>query len=254
MSKGLNPTTRFSSRVDNYVRYRPGYPAEAIDLLREECGLTKDSVIADIGSGTGKLSELFLKVGCEVFGVEPNKEMREAGERMDFFNFTSINGTAEATTLPAKSMDFITVAQAFHWFDHKQCRPEFLRILKPGGWTVIVWNDRCTDSTPFLADYEKLLREFSTDYEQVNHRRTDKPEIIRAFLGSEPRFKSFYYVQNFDFEGVKGRLLSSSYAPEAGQPKHEEMLVALKRIFDAHQKNGTVAFEYDTRVHYAHLA
>ena len=254
MSEELNPTTRFSSRVDNYVRYRPGYPAEAIDLLRNECGLTKDSVIADIGSGTGKLSELFLKAGCEVFGVEPNKEMREAGERMDFFNFTSIAGKAEATTLPAKSMDFITVAQAFHWFDHKQCRPEFLRILKPGGWTVIVWNDRRTDSTPFLADYEKLLREFSTDYEQVNHRRTDKPEIIRDFFGNEPRFKSFYYVQNFDFEGAKGRLLSSSYAPEAGQPKHEEMLAALKRIFDAHQKNGSVAFEYDTRVHYGHLA
>ena len=254
MSEELNPTTRFSSRVDNYVRYRPGYPAEAIDLLRNECGLTKDSVIADIGSGTGKLSELFLKAGCEVFGVEPNKEMREAGERMDFFNFTSINGTAEATTLPTRSMDFITVAQAFHWFDHQQCRPEFLRILKPGGWTVIVWNDRRTDSTPFLADYEKLLREFSPDYEQVNHRRTDKPEIIRAFLGNEPRFKSFYYVQNFDFEGLKGRLLSSSYAPEAGQPKHEEMLAALKRIFDAHHKNGSVAFEYDTRVHYGHLA
>jgi ubiquinone/menaquinone biosynthesis C-methylase UbiE len=253
MPRELNPTTRFSSRVDNYVLYRPGYPAEVIDLLRKECGLMKDSVIADIGSGTGKLSELFLKEGCEVFGIEPNKEMREAGERMDFSNFTSINGTAETTTLPAQSMDFITVAQAFHWFDHAPCRAEFWRILKPGGWTVIVWNDRRTDSTPFLQDYEKLLREFATDYEQVNHRWTDKPEIIRDFFGNEPRFKSFYYVQQFDFEGAKGRLLSSSYAPEAGHPKYEQMLAALKRIFDVHQKNGVVAFEYDTRVHYGHL-
>ena len=254
MPKALDSTKRFSSRVDNYVRYRPGYPTEITDLLRDECGLTKNSIVADIGSGTGKLSELFVNAGCKVFGVEPNKEMREAGERMNFQNFTSIDATAEATTLPAQSADFVTVGQAFHWFDHAKCRVEFSRILKPGGWVVIVWNDRRTGSTPFLVDYEKLLREFSTDYEQVNHRNTDQPEVIRNFFGNEPRFKNFYYVQQFDFEGVRGRLLSSSYAPEAGQPGHEEMLVALKRIFDAHQKNGTVAFEYDTRVHFGHLA
>lgn len=216
--------------------------------------MTKDSIIADIGSGTGKLSELFLKAGCEVFGVEPNKEMREAGERMDFENFTSIDGTAEATTLPAHSVDFITAGQAFHWFDHAQCRAEFARILKPGGWTVIIWNDRRADTTPFLADYEKLLEQFGTDYAQACHRRTDKPEAIRAFFGNEPRFKNFPNVQQFDFEGLRGRLLSSSYAPEAGQPKHEEMLAALKRIFDARQKNGQVAFEYETHVYYGHLA
>jgi len=254
MPKELNPTTRFSNRVDNYVRYRPGYPAEVIDLLRNECGLTKDSVIADIGSGTGKLSELFLKGGCEVFGVEPNKEMREAGERMDFLNFTSVNGTAEATTLPAKSMNFITAGQAFHWFDHHACRVEFLRILKPSGWLVIVWNDRRGDSTPFLVDYENLMLEFGTDYKEANHRRTDKPEIIEKFFGNRPRFKSFYNIQHFDFEGLKGRVLSSSYAPEAGQLKHGEMLAALKQIFEARQKNGTVAFEYDTHVYYGHLA
>jgi SAM-dependent methyltransferase len=252
--KGLNPTKRFSNRVDNYVRYRPGYPAELIDLLRDECGLTKDSVITDIGSGTGKLSELFLKFGCRVFGVEPNKEMREAGERMNLSNFTSVDATAEATTLPARSVDFITAAQAFHWFDHAKCRAEFLRILKPGGWTVIIWKDRRTDTTPFLADYERLLAEYGTDYAQASHRRTDKPEVIRAFFGIEPRFKKFSQAQHFDFEGIKGRLLSSSYAPEAGQPKHEEMLVELKRIFDARQKNGIVAFDYDTHVYYGHLA
>jgi ubiquinone/menaquinone biosynthesis C-methylase UbiE len=254
MPKELNPTTRFSSRVDNYVRYRPGYPAEVINLLREECGLTKDSVVADIGSGTGKLAELFLKEGCEVFGIEPNKEMREAGERMDFFNFTSINGTAEATTLPARSVDFVTAGQAFHWFDHKQCRAEFLRILKPNGWLVIIWNDRSGETTPFLADYEKLMLEFGTDYKEANHRRTDKPEVIEIFFRNPPQFKSFSNVQHFDFEGLKGRVLSSSYAPEAGQPKHEEMLVALKQVFDARQKNGQVDFEYDTHVYYGHLA
>jgi ubiquinone/menaquinone biosynthesis C-methylase UbiE len=180
--------------------------------------------------------------------------MREAGERMDFPNFTSVDASAEETTLPSHSVDFITAGQAFHWFDHAKCRAEFLRILKLGGWVVIIWNDRRGQTTPFLADYEKLLEEFGTDYAEANHRRTDKPEVIRAFFGKEPRFKNFYNVQQFDFEGIKGRLLSSSYAPEAGRPKHEEMLVALKRIFDARQKNGLVAFEYDTHVYYEHLA
>ncbi len=254
MQKSLEPTKRFSNRVENYARYRPGYPAGIIDLLRKDCGLTKDSAIADIGSGTGKLSELFLKFGCRVFGIEPNQEMRQAGERMGFPNFTSIDAAAEATTLPANSVDFVTAAQAFHWFDHAKCRAEFLRILKPGGWTVIIWNDRRSDTTPFQADYERLLDEFGTDYAQASHRRTDKPEVIRAFFGIEPRFKNFSHTQQFDYEGIQGRLLSSSYAPVAGQPKHEEMLAALKRIFEARQKNGVVAFEYDTHVYYGHLA
>lgn len=253
MQKGLDPTKRFSNRVENYVRYRPGYPAEIISLLRDECGLTSASVVADIGSGTGKLAELFLNAGCRVFGVEPNKEMREAGERMEHPNFTSVDASAEATTLPAHSVDFVTAGQAFHWFDLDRCRPEFLRILKPGGWLVIIWNDRQDDTTPFLAAYERLLEQFGTDYAQANHRRSDKPEVIRPFFGNEPRFKNFHNVQQFDFEGLKGRLLSSSYAPVSGQPKYEEMLNELKRIFDAHQKNGIVAFEYDTHVYYGLL-
>lgn len=253
MPAHLNPKTRFSNRVENYVRYRPGYPSEIVTLLCDECGLTDKSAVADIGSGTGKLSELFLNAGCRVFGVEPNKEMREAGERMDFPNFVSIDASAEGTTLPAHSVEFVTAGQAFHWFDRDRCRAEFLRILKPEGWVVIIWNDRRDDTTPFLVAYELLLEQFGTDYAQAHHRRDDNPEVIRAFFGIEPRFKNFRSVQQFDFEGLKGRLLSSSYAPVAGQPKHEEMLAELKRIFDMHQQNGIVAFEYDTHVYYGHL-
>lgn len=241
--------------MENYARYRPGYPAQIVDLLCEDCGLTQDSVIADVGSGTGKLAEIFLKIGCRVFGVEPNKEMREAGERApkDFPRFTSVDGTAEATTLPGQSADFITIGQAFHWFNHEQCRLEFSRILKPAGWIVIVWNDRRSDATPFLAAYEKLLQEFSTDYERVNHRRVDDAEMIRAFFKDEPRFKTFPNAQQFDFGGLKGRLLSSSYAPEAGEPRHDEMLAALENIFEAQQRSGRVAFEYETHVYYGRL-
>lgn len=250
----LRPTERFSNRVDNYVRYRPGYPKEIVDLLRRECGLVPDSVVADIGSGTGKLAELFLETGNRVFGVEPNREMREAGERLlrDFPRFTSVEGTAEKSTLGDHGVHFVTAGQAFHWFDVEKCRSEFLRILKPDGWVVLVWNDR-RDSTPFLVAYEKLLLKFSTDYEQVNHRRIDDTKLA-GFFGTKPRSKTFPYVQHFDFAGLKGRLLSSSYAPEAGQPGHEEMLDALARIFKAHQVNDRVAFEYDTRVYFGHLA
>jgi SAM-dependent methyltransferase len=255
MRRVLNSTTRFSNRVDNYIRYRPGYPAEIIGLLRRDCVLTEDSIVADIGSGTGKLTEFFLENGNQVFGVEPNQEMREAGERQlgKFPRFTSIDGTAEATTLPARCADLIVVGQAFHWFDQEPCRTEFLRILKPGGWVAIIWNDRLADTTPFLAAYEQLLREFSTDYEQVNHRRFNDGQAVRKFFGGQSHLKNFHNAQHFDFDGLKGRLLSSSYAPEAGQPGHDEMLDALKRIFQTHQKDGQVIFEYETHVYYGQL-
>ena len=250
----LAPTQRFSSRVENYIRYRPGYPVEVMELLQSECGLNPESVVADIGSGTGKLTELLLQSGSRVFGVEPNQEMREAGERLLKSNlrFTSVAATAEATTLPDKCADLIVAGQAFHWFDRERCRAEFLRILKPVGWVALIWNDRRTDSTPFLVAYEALLREFATDYEQVNHRNIDA-EMLRQFFRAEPKLKKFLYVQHFDFAGLKGRLLSSSYAPELGQPKYDAMKARLRQIFDAHQKGGQVAFNYDTLVYYGQL-
>jgi SAM-dependent methyltransferase len=248
-------TRRFSSRVEDYVRYRPGYPEELISLLREECGLTSESVVADVGSGTGILSEMFLRNGNPVFGVEPNREMREAGERLlvAYPGFMSVAGTAEVTTLPNSSVDFVTAGQAFHWFDPDRAREEWLRILRPGGWAVIVWNDRRSEGTPFLEGYEALLLRYGTDYERVTHRQFDE-ERLRAFFGQggcEERV--FGNEQVFDFEGARGRLLSSSYTPEAGHPDYEPMLEELKRIFDAHQEDGKVRVEYDTRVYFGQL-
>ena len=244
-------THRFSNRVENYLRYRPRYPRKVIDLLTDECGLTSDSIIADIGSGTGILTELFLANGNRIFGIEPNLEMRQAAERLlkQYPLFTSIAGTAEDTTLPDQSVDFITAGQAFHWFDRDRCRHEFRRILRPGGWVVLVWNDRRTDTTPFLADYERLLLRYATDYEQVNHKRMDAP-VLRQFFGAEPALCSFPNYQEFDLASLTGRLLSSSYVPEAGQPHHAEMLDALKSLFDQRQKGGLVTFDYDTLLYF----
>ncbi len=249
-----NATSRFSDRVENYVRYRPGYPAEILGVLKDECGLKPQHAVADIASGTGIWTRLVLENGNRVFGVEPNAEMRQACERVleRFPNFTSISGTAEATTLGDASADFVTAAQAAHWFDRVKARREFVRILKPGGWLVLLWNERLTDATPFLRDYEQLLLTYGTDYEDVRHERTT--DAVNEFFDPTPyRELEFENRQEFDYAGLEGRLLSSSYAPGPGHPKHEPMLQALRRIFEAHAEAGQVAFDYKTRVYFGQL-
>jgi len=251
----IDSTQRFSSRVENYIKYRPGYPAGVLDLLKGRCGLTSTSMVADIGSGTGILTELFLRNGNRVFAVEPNREMREAAERLlrRYPNLTSVSGTAETTTLPDRSVDFITASQAFHWFDCERSRREFIRILKPGGWGVLIWNERRMVSL-FAKAYEHLLRTYGTDYEEVNHKHTDA-RVIGPFFGANGYEQAgFPNRQIFDWEGLKGRLLSSSYAPEPGHPRHVPMLEALNTLFSRYQTDGKVVFEYDTLVYYGQLS
>jgi SAM-dependent methyltransferase len=251
-----DPTSRFSSRVENYVKYRPSYPPALVDLLAAECGLRAGSVVADVGSGTGLLAELFLRYGCRVFGVEPNPEMRAAGERLlaGYASFTSVAGAAEATTLPGGSVDFVTAGQAFHWFDQAAARAEFARILRPRGWAALVWNDRRAATTPFLAAYERLLHRHALDYAAVNHKRIDEAMLGAFFAPGSFTVATFANQQLFDFAGLQGRLLSSSYAPEPGHPRHAPMLAELRAIFEAEQAGGTVAFDYDTKVYYGRLA
>jgi SAM-dependent methyltransferase len=247
-------TQRFSSRVGNYVRYRPGYPPEVVGLLQRECGFTTDSVIADIGFGTGIFTRLLLENGNRVFGVEPNLDMRNAGEEFlrNYPSFTSLEGTAEATPLGNQSVDFVTAAQAAHWFDLKEARREFQRILKPEGWVVLLWNERRLENTAFLHDYEQLLLRYATDYQEIRHEGARS--AIGHFFGPSPvQQGEFEMSQEFDYAGLEGRLLSSSYAPAAGHANHEPMLRKLRQIFDKHQKNGRVAFEYDTQVYYGHM-
>jgi ubiquinone/menaquinone biosynthesis C-methylase UbiE len=249
-----NATSRFSDRVENYLLYRPGYPQEALDSLKTECGLTPADAVADIASGTGIWTSQLLENGNPVFGVEPNAEMREAGDRLlaTFPRFTSIAGTAEATTLPDHSVDFVTAAQAAHWFDRERARREFVRILKPGGWLVLLWNERLTDSTNFLRDYEELLMTYGTDYDEVRHERTT--DAVNKFFDPAPyQERTFQMRQEFDYAGVEGRLLSSSYAPGPEHPQHAPMLRKLRRIVDASSVDGRLAFEYKTRLYFGRL-
>jgi len=248
-------TLRFSGHVENYIKYRPGYPQGVLETLSQEWGLTGASIIADMGSGTGILSEVFLKNGNRVFGVEPNHEMREAAERLlrHYRNFTSVKGTAEASTLADRAVDFVTAGQAFHWFDRNQARKEFSRILKPNGWVVLIWNERLTDTSPFLRGYEELLQEYGTDYAAVDHRQVDS-DIIKAFFAPRPfTLRQFENRQVCDFDGAKGRLLSSSYTPEPGDPHYEPMLEALRTIFEKFQSDGRVTFDYATQMYCGQL-
>ena len=251
-----DPTSRFSDRVQDYVRWRPGYPAEVLAALRTDLGLLPAHVVADVGSGTGLLSRLFVENGNVVYGVEPNREMAAVAEADlgGTGRFHSVDGRAEATSLRDRSVDLVTAGQAFHWFKVPESRAEFRRILRPGGAVALVWNLRRLDSTPFLRDYEAFLHRWSNDYEEVSAQYA-REESLRGLFGetgwTERRFDS---AQHFDFEGLRGRLLSSSYTPKEGDPRRAAMLAALPAVFDAHARDGRVAFEYDTRVFMGRLA
>ena len=251
-----DPTQRFSDRVENYVKYRPSYPAALIDCLREHAGLNRTSVVADIGSGTGIFTALLLPAAGRVHAVEPNAAMRAAAER-DLgaqSGFVSVDGTAETTALPTGSVDLVTAAQAFHWFRISECRAEFVRILRPGGRVALIWNERLTDKDPFSIAYEKLLKTAATNYDQVDHRRIDQTAMARFFAPQIHKEYTFPNAQVFDREGLVGRALSSSYIPNAGQPGHREFFTQLEQIFQEHAKKGRVTFEYLTRVYVGALS
>ena len=248
----MQSVERFSDRVANYVKYRPGYPPEVLEFFKTELGLTRYSRIADIGAGTGLSSKPFLENGNFVHGVEPNAAMREASKTFlaEFENFNSIDGTSDKTNLPDDSVDFVVAAQAFHWFEPEPTRNEFKRILKPGGYVCLIWNERQLDTTPFLREYEQLLLRFANDYGNVRHENITETELERFSLNPFSR-KTFANQQIFDFEGVKGRLLSSSYMPNEGEPKYDPMIKELKDLFAKYEQGGKIAILYDTNVYFS---
>jgi len=246
--------SRFSNRATYYARSRPRYPEAIVNFMEKELSLTKASVVADIGSGTGILSQLFLKHGNSVVGVEPNREMRKTAEELlaAYPNFKSKEGTAEATTLPAASVDFVIAAQSFHWFDPTKAREEFLRIMKPQGWILLVWNIR-KNSPGFMEAYEQLVSEYAV---RPFFRRTAKDKVgdqgLSNFLGKY-KTKIFSNGQVLDYEGLRGRLLSSSYVPLPCESGYSSMLEGLRKLFDSYQEGSAVHIEYDTETYYAQL-
>ena len=243
-------TERFSSRVADYVRYRPDYPPALLDWLHQDIGVPTETLVADIGAGTGISTRLFLAADHPVIAVEPNAAMREAAEQLlapDYLRLKVADGTAEATGLADNSVGLVAAAQAFHWFDTTAVRREWARILQPEGMALVFWNSRLLDASPFLIGYEQLLLEFGTDYTEVAERYQDD-DTMRAWFGEGLRgMARLPNVQRMDYDGLRGRLLSSSYAPQPGHPRHAAMLDALQQLFDAHAVDGQIAFEYQTR-------
>ncbi|SDS43572.1 Methyltransferase domain-containing protein [Paenibacillaceae bacterium GAS479] len=242
---------RFSSRVEDYVKYRPSYPAEVLDEIMAQGELVAESAVADIGAGTGIFSGLLMERGLRVMAIEPNADMARAAWAQHGPNdlFGIMLAPAEETGLSSHSMDAIVCAQSFHWFDAEAARVEFARILKPDKRVFLVWNTRLLSGSPFLEQYEELLHRLGTDYGSVNHRNVNGDKLESFFREGTMTLKTFPNSQLFDFDGVKGRLLSSSYAPQPGHPKYEQMLEELRRIFDETQTDGTVSFDYETELY-----
>ena len=245
--------SRFSSRVDAYAKYRPGYPPAVMELFGAEMGLTPQTVVADVGSGTGISAEPLLRNGNVVYCVEPNPDMRAAAERMlaAFPGFRSVDASGEHTGLPAASVDLVLCAQAFHWLDPACAAAEFRRILRPGGFVALVWNDRRTESSPFLAAYDERLVRYGTDYVKVAHEKSPTlPNDFAAVFGFPFRRASFPSEQRFDLEGLRGRVASASYTPLPGEAGHAELFAGLDELFSRHAIDGLVTFEYSTVVFY----
>jgi SAM-dependent methyltransferase len=246
----LSTSDRFLGRVETYARHRPSYPAAAIDLLQARCGLGPGAIVADLGSGTGILSRLLLERGARVHGIEPNVEMRRyADSLLAGGDFRSRHGTAESTGLADASCDLLVAAQSFHWFDPERTRAEALRILKPAGWAALLWNERPRNGVPFLDDYEALLRRYAPEYDTVARLRADEGGIHR-FFGRAPELATFPNEQVFDFEGLAGRVNSSSYAPLPDKPEYAPLMAELREVFGRHQQDGKVVFPYRTLVYF----
>lgn len=242
---------RFSNRVDTYVKCRPSYPRELIDYLYGEVGFNADSEIADIGAGTGIFTKLLLERGSRVNAVEPNSGMRDAllRELAGHSNLRVMTGSAEATGLPDGSVDFIVSAQAFHWFDRAAAKGEFRRILRPGGLVALIWNTRPTKGTPFLEAYEQLLHRYGTDYGQVNHRNLSEDDLIAFFRPGTMRKSVFANPIAYDYEGLRGRMQSSSYIPVPGDPNHEPLMAEFRDLFARSEQDGQVVVAYETEVY-----
>lgn len=249
----MQPTERFSDRVENYRRYRPSYPTEVIELIRETANLEAGAAVADIGSGTGILTRLLLDAGWDVFAVEPNEPMRHAAEDdlCSKARFHSIAARAEATGLPATSIGAITCAQAFHWFDREKARYEFARILKPEGWVFAIWNERQMGSD-FDRVYHEILASLGHAFEGVRDRAEDK-QLDEFFRAGTYRTTRFPNPTRMDWAALRGRFLSSSYVPAEGDPRLPQLLTQLEAIFHEHQRDGHVVHEQTANVYFGQL-
>ena len=251
----MKSTERFSSNVRDYILYRPGYNQELISFIHQLNNGLRDKVIADIGSGTGKLTEPLLNAGAAVYAIEPNQDMRDAADStlQDFENYHSIDGTAESTGLSDHSVDAVMAAQAFHWFDQESAKKEFKRILKDQDrYVFLIWNNRNNEEA-FMKAYEDFLLKYSTDYSEINHKNITTDQLRSFFSDEGFEQVSFENNQYFDFEGLKGRYDSCSYALPDTHELYPESISSLQSIFDQFCVDDRITMFNNTVVHYGKL-
>jgi SAM-dependent methyltransferase len=255
----LEATERFSNRADAYVRGRPSYPQQLVDHLQQVGALNGGHLVVDLGVGTGMSAEPFLRSGYSVIGVEPNEAMRLAGDEhlaayaANGGAYRSVAGTAEATALPDDSADVVIAGQAFHWFRVEHAAIEARRILRSNGWAALIWNDRQSTGSAFLAGYEALLRTHGIDYADTIHRHIDEKGIAQFFSPAQALVATFENPRELEREDLLALARSASYLPLPGDPRHAAMMSTLNALFDAHEQHGTVQMMYRTRMHYAQL-
>lgn len=245
-------TGRFSNRADNYARFRPGYPEELFAHLRKVTAVQPEARIVDIGSGTGLFAEPLLQEGYNVVCIEPNEDMRKAGEARlrKYPSFQSIQSTAEDTGLAENSVDLITVAQTFHWLDPVAARLECQRILKPDGYVILAWN-RETKQTEFEQQYSDLRTQYRLD--EPGPVQIDPVLIEEFFAPGVVSSRAFANKQLLDFEALKGQLLSKSYIPLPGHKDYDEMISRLIKLFVLYNENGLVTINYETLLYWGQL-
>lgn len=251
----MDSTQRFSNRVEDYHRHRPGYPDDIIHILHNEGALPAFAIVADVGSGTGKLTQLFFKHVDKIYGVEPNHDMRRQAEKnfVDIAQFISVNGTAESTTLPSASIDLVCVGQAFHWFDREKCRGEFRRILRPNGWTALIWNYRNVEEDEVQQHYEHILKTNIPNYKQLDHKTMTDDKIKNFFRSKKVTKFVLPHSQYFDLPSLNGRVLSSSYVPKPPDPVAQRILEQVAHFFQQYQQSGRIKFVYKTTLYLGQL-
>ena len=239
---------KFDNKGKLYAKGRPGYPNKLFEHLIENNIISNNSTVADIGSGTGLFTvQLSPSVG-KIYAVEPNGDMRRVAEERyeEYDNTVSVDGTAENTSLGEKSVDFVTVAQAFHWFDRPSFKIECQRILKPNGKILLVWNDRDTSSELIKENYE-INCCFCPDFKGSSSGIDFDREAFTDFFEGDFEVVSFRNDLTYNLDAFVARCLSSSYAPKQDDASYEPYVRALEELFGRYESDGTIPYPYIAR-------
>ncbi|MFW5437638.1 class I SAM-dependent methyltransferase [Paenibacillus apiarius] len=245
----METTNKFTGKADTYSKYRPNYPQEYMNYLISSNQLNSNHNIADIGSGTGIFTQQLLDRNFKVFAVEPNRDMRTIAEKAlsSYANFISIPGTAEHTGIPSSSVDLVTVAQAFHWFDKDRFKMECQRILKPNSNAALVWNSRDTSSL-FVHENAEICKKLCSGFKGFSGGIDASPDIYKDFFkDGNYEYKEFRHDLEFNMEGFIGRNLSASYAPKPTDTNYNPFIEAVTELFIKYSRDNMIVIPNITR-------